>query len=274
MRYATFISALMHVGFLAVGFIVAPFLTVPEVEYRPVIPLELISEAEFAEILSVQADQRSQDVAEDPAPQQPDPEPSQPEPEPEPIPEPIQPEPEPEPEPEPVLPDPEPEVQPERREEPQREEPDEEDDFFSGLDDALVDLEEENDRAAPAEVLDPEGLRDQEAIGLGDQLSAGHIDMIRSRMEERCYDQLTGVPNAEDIVVRVRFNLTRDGELQGEPTVLNARQIALSNNQWWRATRDRALRAVADCAPYDYLPEEQYYLWSEITLNFRPIGVM
>lgn len=273
MRYATFISALIHVGFLAAGFIVAPFMYVPPAEYRAVVPVELISEAEFSELLSVRADQRSEEVAEDPAPQQPDPEPSRPEPEPEPviIPDPIVPDPEPEPEPEPVTPDPEPEV---REEPPRREEPDEEDDFFSGLDDALVDLEEDNDRQAPAEVLDPEGLRDQEQIGLGDQLTASHIDMIRSRMEEQCYDQLTGVPNADEIVVRVRFNLDRNGNIEGQPTVLNARRIALSNNQWWRATRDRALRAVVDCQPYDYLPDDQYYLWSEITLNFRPIGVM
>ncbi|GGY53607.1 hypothetical protein [Parvularcula lutaonensis] len=275
MRYATFLSALLHVGILAGGFIIAPFLSVPDVVYRPVVPVELLSEAEFADLLSVKADQKSEEVTEEPPnPRDDIQEVAMPDPIPVPQPEdPTPPEPEVKEEPE----DPAPREEPKREDPPKREpdpQPAEEDDFFSGLDEALVDLEDEPDKGAPAEVADAEGLRDQEQIGLGDTLTASEIDLIRQKMAEECFDQPTGVPNAEKLVVRIRFNLDPEGQLIGQPEVLNARQIALSNNSWWRTTRDRALQAVVKCAPYDYLPEERYYVWSEMTLNFTPLGVM
>lgn len=270
MRYAIFLSAILHFGVLAAGFIVAPFLEVPEVQYRQVVPVELLSEAEFSERLSVPADRKSEEVVEEVPPPSNDIEVAS-LPEPIPTPQPVEPKPEPKPEPRREEPKPEPKPQPRREETKPKTR---EDDFFSGLDEALIDLEDDQERGAPAEVTDPEGLRDQDVVGLGDQLSASHIDQIRARMAERCYDQPTGVPDAEKLVVRIRFNLDRSGEIIGQPEVLNARQIALSNNSWWRATRDRALQAVVTCAPYDFLPQEQYYIWSEITLNFTPLGVM
>jgi hypothetical protein len=276
LRYASFISALLHVGLLAAGFIIAPFLPTPEIEYRAVVPIDLISEAEFADAVSVRADRKSEEVSEEPpAPLRDDIEVAE-LPEPIPVPQPLEEMPEPrlEPEPEPKKPEPKPEEKkPEPPKEQPKDKPKEEDDFFSGFDDALVDLEEE-ERSAPAEVLDPEGLRDQERIGLGDQLTASEIDVVRTRMAEYCYDQPTGVPNAEKLQVRVRFNLDRNGELLGQPKVLNNAQIAVSGNQWWKTTRDRAVQAVVACAPYDYLPEDRYHVWSEMTLNFTPQGVM
>ncbi|MEM9810504.1 MAG: hypothetical protein AAF788_04690 [Pseudomonadota bacterium] len=273
MRYATFLSALLHIGILAGGLIVAPFLPTPELLTPPVVPIEILSEAEIADELSVRADRKNPPAEED----APEPEPERPAAALEPEPERLVLPPPPEPEPEPEAPEPEPEPEPVEPE-PQPEEPTpprQEDriDDLSFLDDALVDLQQDDQRSQPSEVLDPEGLRDQEAVGLGDRLTASEIDMVRARMAS-CFDQPTGVPDAENLVVRVRFYLNSDGTIQGEPSVLNARQIALSNNSWWRVTRDRAMRAVVACAPYDYLPDDRYYIWSEMTLNFTPLGVM
>jgi hypothetical protein len=279
LRYSTILSALLHVGVLAGGFIVAPFLRADEVPYVPVVPIEILSEAQIADRLSVKADQKSEEVVEDPEDfEPPKPEvtkPDEPEPEPEPVP-PLPEEPEPEPDIEEKEPEPEPE--PEPRPEPPKEQPgpepeeDEAIDDLSFLDEALVDLETTTGKA-PQEVRDAEGKRDQEAVGLGDQLTATEMDLVRAKMVE-CYDQPTGVPDAEKLVVRVRMQLNRQGEIQGEPTVTNARQIAISNNSWWRATRDRAVRAAIACEPYDYLPQDRYHVWSEMTLNFTPMGVM
>ncbi|MEO1658851.1 MAG: hypothetical protein AAFR65_14150 [Pseudomonadota bacterium] len=273
MRYATFLSALLHIGVLAAGFIAAPFMKTEPNVYVPIVPIELLSEAEIAEELSVRAD-RVSEPEEEPEREEERTEliDVEPEPEPEPVPPP------PLPEPEEVEPDPEPEVLPEPEPEPVREDPapprrQEQIDDLSFLDDVLVDLENDDSNSPPLEVLDPEGLRDQERVGLGDSLRASEIDQVRARMAS-CYDQPTGVPNADEIVVRVRINLSPEGEIVGDPDVLNARQIALSNNSWWRATRDRAVRAVVACAPYDYLPPDRYYVWSEMTLNFSPLGVM
>ncbi len=273
MRYATFLSALLHIGVFAAGFIAAPFMRTEPNVYVPIVPIELLSEAEIAEELSVRADRVSEPEEE---PQREEERTElvdvEPAPEPEPVPPP------PLPEPEEIEPDPEPEVLPEPEPEPVREDPNPprtEDrlDDLSFLDDALVDLEEDDLRDAPAEVLDPEGLRNQERVGLGDRLTAREEDQLRAAML-RCYDQPTGVPDADEIVVRIRINLSPEGEIVGDPDVLNARQIALSNNSWWRATRDRAVRAVIDCQPYDYFSPDRYYIWSEMTLNFSPLGVM
>jgi outer membrane biosynthesis protein TonB len=269
----------LHVGVFAGGFILAPFMRSNEVPYVPVVPIEILSEAEIADRLSVKADQKSEEVVEDPADfKAPDPEVA-PKPEPEPEPEVIPP-PREEPKPEPKIEEkkPEPEKAPEPKPEPPKQQPkpdpkkDEAIDDLSFLDNALVDLEK-TEKKAPQEVLDAEGKRDQEAVGLGDQLTATEMDLVRAKMAE-CYDQPTGVPDAEKLVVRVRLQLDRQGEIQGEPTVVNARQIAISNNSWWRATRDRAVRAAIACEPYDYLPQDRYYIWADMTLNFTPLGVM
>ncbi|NNU16929.1 hypothetical protein HK107_11425 [Parvularcula sp. ZS-1/3] len=272
MRYALFISALLHLGIMAAGFIAAPFMTVPAVVDSQRIPIELLTEAEFADRTSVMADRVSEEIADtnpsddievsslpDPIPT-----PQFEEPTIEETPEPVE-------QPKPEEPKPEPKDPPKKEEDKPKSE---EDDFFSGLDDALVDLEEEDERKAPSEVVDPEGLSDQEAIGLGDTLTAAEEDLVREQMARRCFDQPQGVPNAEKLIVRVRFSLDREGYLIGQPEVLNATSIALSGNSWWRTTRDRAVQAVITCQPYDYLPAERYYVWSEMTLNFSPRGVM
>ena len=104
MRYASFLSILLHVGLAAAGLIAGPFLRTPEVPYVPVVPIEILSEAEIADELSVRADRVSEPAEEEEAPKpQRQPEP-QPEPEPviPPAPEPEQPQ-EKEPEPEPQL---------------------------------------------------------------------------------------------------------------------------------------------------------------------------
>ncbi len=275
MRYATFLSAVLHVGVAAASLIAWPFLKPIDVPYKAVVPIELLSEAEVSDRLSVKADQKTETVVEEPearddieVAQLPEPEPiEQPQ---EPTPPPPDPEPTPEPEPEPEPQEPEPEKE-EPKTQPRQEE--KRIDDLSDLDDVLKDLEVEEPKGAPSEVADAEGLRDQEQVGLGDKLTAAEEDLVRAAMLQ-CYDQPTGVPNAEELVVRIRFELDRDGELRDQPDVLNARQIALSNNSWWRATRDRAVRAVIDCQPYDYLSQDRYHIWETVILNFTPIGVM
>lgn len=274
MRYATFLSALLHLGALFAGVIVAPFLKTPEPMVTQAVPIQLLSEAEIADELSIRAD-RTEDAVEEGEPIRPDDgieEATLPEP----LPMPLPPEPEqkPEREREPDVLRPEPEER--ERPEPRRREPEPEPeriDDLSDLDEVLKDLEDEPDRGAPSEVLDPEGKRNTERIGLGDRLTATEVDLVRARMVD-CYDQLAGVPDAENLVVEVRINLDREGEIVGDPDVLNSMQIGISGNPYWRATRDRAMRATIKCAPYDYLPQDKYQQWSEMTFRFTPLGVM
>ncbi|NRA28816.1 MAG: cell envelope integrity protein TolA [Parvularculaceae bacterium] len=277
MRYATFVSMMLHLGVLFGGLIIAPFITTRDVLVTPVVPIQLLSEAEIADELSVRAD-RTADAVEDAPPEKvmpkdgieevslDDPLPMPLPPEPEPEPEPQQPEPEPE-----IEPEPEPEPEPEEKVQPPQKKPEKIDDL-AGLEDALKDLEDDP-FGAPSEVLDPEGLNNQERLGLGGELTATETDLVRARMLD-CYDQLSGVPDAANLVVEVKINLDRDGTIRGDPEVINNLAIQVSGNPYWKATKDRAIRAAIKCAPYDYLPQDKYDQWDELTLVFTPLGVM
>ncbi|MCI5045852.1 MAG: cell envelope integrity protein TolA [Aquisalinus sp.] len=281
MRFAIVSSVLLHVGAFMLAYLSLPdFRDNPLVEV--IIPIEILSEAEIAEETSVP----ETTAAPEPEPEAPEPEPEpepvapEPEPEPEPVTEPEEvvpplpepeeapveeaPEPEPEPEeqPEPVQPEPEPESEPD---------PDNLDLDF--LEDALKDLTPDQQRNAPRETPNAvPGERNQDRIGLGQQLTATEYDRIKAHVESRCWNtqSFIGAPEPEKLVVRVEFELNRDGTLVGSPTVLNQTQIAVSGNPFWRVAERAAITAVRECAPYDFLPESKYDAWREIILNFNP----
>jgi hypothetical protein len=62
-------------------------------------------------------------------------------------------------------------------------------------------------------------------------------------------------------------NLNRDGTLDGDAELISPRRARIGDRFMQQAI-DRALRAARTCAPYQ-LPEDDYDVWNEITLNFR-----
>ncbi len=285
MRFAIVSSVMLHVGAFMLAYLSLPdFRDNPLVEV--IIPIEILSEAEIAEETSVpETTAAPEPVPETPEPEpEPEPEPVAPAPEPEPepvtepeetvppLPEPEEdpveeaPEPEPEPEeqPEPVQPDPEPQPEPE---------PDPDNLDLDFLEDALKDLTPDEQRNSPRETPNAvPGERNQDRIGLGQQLTATEYDRIKAHVESRCWNtqSFIGAPEPEKLVVRVEFELNRDGTLAGNPTVLNQTQIAVSGNPFWRVAERAAITAVRECEPYDFLPENKYDAWREIILNFNP----
>ena len=259
-----------------------PYLNPVPPEPLPPIPVELLSEAEIADRVEVQAQAKVEEPEPEPepAPEEPEPAPElepesvqeAPPPEPEPV---APPAPEPEPEeaaPEPEEPEPEPEPQPEPpAPEPPTPEPAADELDFAALEDGLVDLDPDR-REAPREVApDAEGSEfDAERVGLGQQLLASEEAAIRARVEGQCWNRQSGVPDIEKLVVQVRFQLDRQGEIVGQPKVLNAGQIARSGNAFWRVAEQRAVAAVQACAPYDYLAQDRYEVWRDITMRFIP----
>ncbi|MEO1136040.1 MAG: hypothetical protein AAFW68_05425 [Pseudomonadota bacterium] len=81
---------------------------------------------------------------------------------------------------------------------------------------------------------------------------------------------IIGAPEPEKLLVTLVFELNRDGSLSTPPRVENALQINLSGNQFWKVAEREAISAVNKCAPYDFLPPEQYESWKEMRLNFDP----
>ncbi len=252
--------------------------------YIPPVPIEVITEAELSDMLSVPETRIEEEPVSEVAPT-PEPEPTptpQPDPEPTPTPEPLpaatpDPEPTPEPEPEPApqpTPEPEPQPQPQPQPEPAPQQPQRQEPRLDlgALADSLVDLDpDKQERTRPAEVSDTAaiGERNQQRVGLGDRLTARDEDLLRAKLYQ-CWNRDVGAPNASELVVEVNIFLNRDGTLERTPVVLNDDTINRSGNPYWRAARTRAVAAVQACAPYDFLDPSRYDSWREITFNFDP----
>ena len=280
MRLTVIISVLLHFGVAGLFYITWPQFAD---EFEPVVavPFEIIREAELADELSVPEMRESPE----PPPETPVEE-VLPEADPEPLPEETNlpednpPPAEPEPEPQPEAPDPAPvEEAPEQQpEEPVEEtppdptppEPEEPSLDLAALESELVNIVPE-ETGAPQEVPQEavQSLRDQQRIGLGARLTANEEALVRARVNQ-CWNRLSGAPEPEKLVVVIEFELNRDGSLLGVPRVMNRAQIRSSGNNFWIAAEQRAVQAVTNCAPYDFLSQDRYDAWREFRFNFRP----
>ena len=255
------LSVGLHAGAAALAVIGWPYISPDEPLIIPDVPIELISEAELADEVSVPEQSRAEEP--DPAPEpEPEPEPQEPEPAPEPPapepdPEPAAPpppeeaeEPAPEPEPKPDAPEPDPKPQPPAK-------PEEPEDDLAGLDDLLKDLTpDEEERRKPREVSKEGagGSADVERIGTGRTLTITEEAALKQAFV-RCWQEPGVVPNREKLIVSVRVRVNRNGTLNGAPVVLNDNEINRSGNRFWQAARLNAVAAVTQCAPYDFLPD-------------------
>ena len=273
MRFGLFASILLHLSVVVTILNFRMPFPARGFEAEPTIPIEFIREAELDLTTSIPA------AAPEP---EPEPEIEEPEPEIEAPPAPIE-----EPEPEVAAPEPAPapaavEIQPEPEAEPPapqetptvkpKPEPAELD--FDALS-RLIDKEREDERAAepsqtpsqPTETAETE----RRAVGAGDRLSASLEAKIKSVLSE-CWNSgaIIGAPEPERLVVVIDFELNRDGSLASSPRVANELQINLSGNRFWKVAQREAVGAVVKCAPYDFLPPDQYETWKEFRFNFNP----
>src|SRR3990167_11375742 len=69
---------------------------------------------------------------------------------------------------------------------------------------------------------------------------------------------IIGAPQPEKLVVEIDIDLNRDGSLAGAPRVVNALEINLSGNRFWKVAEQNAIRAVQACAPYDFFDPSRY----------------
>ncbi|WP_305986886.1 cell envelope integrity protein TolA [Roseibium sp. MMSF_3544] len=115
-----------------------------------------------------------------------------------------------------------------------------------------------------------QGNASQEPASLGSRqgaqnvrLSQSELDALRSQVAQ-CWNPPVGAVGAEDLKVRVRFNLSENGQVSGGPDVLNS-----SGNPAFGAASSSAVRAVMRCQPYS-LPIAKYEAWQEVIINFDP----
>lgn len=114
------------------------------------------------------------------------------------------------------------------------------------------------------------GSSSAEPAALGSRQGAPNIRMSQSELDAlrgqvaQCWSPPVGAVGAEDLMVRVRFNLSQSGEVSGGPNVVNS-----NANPAFRAAASSAVRAIMRCQPYS-LPIAKYEAWQEVIINFDP----
>jgi protein TonB len=81
----------------------------------------------------------------------------------------------------------------------------------------------------------------------------------------RIWNKSCGVEGFRDLVITVRFHLSIEGQLIGQPEVVSGQQ---PGNSVWVAAADRARRAVNQAAPFTELPRQTYGQWKTFTAIF------
>lgn len=96
------------------------------------------------------------------------------------------------------------------------------------------------------------------------QMSMNELDALRARLAN-LWSPPAGANNPEELVVRVRIQLTREGRLSGQPQVLSR-----GNGPLYNAARDSAIRALFRGQPYDMLSPANYEIWRDVEITFDP----
>lgn len=106
--------------------------------------------------------------------------------------------------------------------------------------------------------------------GEGTEMTVNEMDALQSAMY-KCWRMPADALNPEKLIVRLSVKILPDGYVQDVKIIDKARQRrADPNNPFWDVAEQRAVRAVSQCGPYDFLPVEKYSQWKDMTLNFRP----
>lgn len=100
------------------------------------------------------------------------------------------------------------------------------------------------------------------------RMSINEIDAFR-RQVSQCWNPPVGGLGAEELSVKLRIRLNKDGTLKGQPRVLNR-----GSSSFQRAAADSAARAVWQCQPYNNLPRRKYDTWRDMILNFNPADML
>jgi len=106
--------------------------------------------------------------------------------------------------------------------------------------------------------------------GAGTEMTVNEMDALQSAMY-KCWRMPAGAKNPEKLIVRLAVKILPDGYVQDVKIIDKARQRRGDpGNPFWDVAEQRAVRAVSQCGPYDFLPAEKYSQWKDMTLNFRP----
>lgn len=123
------------------------------------------------------------------------------------------------------------------------------------------------DKRAPAKSSTPNAkVADRNVKGIG-AMNAATADLVSMLYEQirQCWNEPSGAPRPEDLIVSFRLFLAPDGSIAQQPQ-LTAQS---GSGSYAQAAVEAARRAIYTCAPYK-LPQDRYNQWRDVTFTFDP----
>jgi hypothetical protein len=102
-------------------------------------------------------------------------------------------------------------------------------------------------------------------------LSLSEEDALRAQIFG-CWSVPLGLPYNEDLLVRIKLNLKKDGTIT-KSEILDHQRMNRPGQKFYKVLAESALRAVRLCQPLK-VPPTGYDKWKEIQLNFNPTEML
>lgn len=127
---------------------------------------------------------------------------------------------------------------------------------------ALLDKRDPTRPAAVGETLNANaGLG--KPTGVAQKLTMSWVGALQAKIRQ-CWNVPAGARDAENIEIRVYFELRKDGTVASMPQLLQATGAAAGP-----AIAESAIRAIQQCQPYNFLPQTEYVGgWDRLDITF------
>jgi hypothetical protein len=102
-------------------------------------------------------------------------------------------------------------------------------------------------------------------------LTLSEEDALRAQIFG-CWSVPLGLPYNEDLLVRIKLNLKKDGTIS-KSEILDHQRMNSPGQKFYKVLAESALRAVRLCQPLK-VPPTGYDKWKEIQLNFNPTEML
>ena len=102
-------------------------------------------------------------------------------------------------------------------------------------------------------------------------LTLSEEDALRAQIFG-CWSVPLGLPYNEDLLVRIKLNLKKDGTIS-KSEILDHQRMNRPGQKFYKVLAESALRAVRLCQPLK-VPPTGYDKWKEIQLNFNPTEML
>jgi colicin import membrane protein len=127
---------------------------------------------------------------------------------------------------------------------------------------ALLDKREPMRQAAAGDVINPNSSFGT-STGTAQKLTMSWVGALQARIKQ-CWNVPAGVRDAENIEIRVYFELRKDGTVATLPRLLAGPPSANGP-----AIAESAIRAIQQCQPYSFLPQAEYAGgWDRLDITF------